>query len=87
MVQFAETPKVLSKRLRCEPRVIVADKQMGRRFVFVNFGKPTDQSTENIVGHVVIDRRHFANQNIAALAPECVPVAGIKRDALARLKC
>ena len=60
-----------------QPRFIVRNQQMLGRCVLVNLGEPPNWLFENIVGQIVVDGGHFADQNIAAFAPELVPISGM----------
>src|SRR5215469_8804350 len=71
-----------------QPFLVVADEQVPGLLVFLYSAETTDpRIVENIVGIVVVDSRNFADEDVAALAPERVPVlVGHQRDAFARLE-
>src|SRR5690606_18673965 len=68
-----------------QPFAVVADQQMPGFLVLLDAAETGDTRVlEHVVGVVVIDGRDFADENVAALAPERMPVlVGHQRDALA----
>ena len=65
----------------CQPCPVVADQQMRAGCVLLDMGKAADRVAEDIVGRVVVHGRDFVDQDIAALAPEGIPVTGHQGDA------
>src|SRR5262249_8487166 len=66
-----------------EKILVIGHQEMQRGFIFVDLGKTSERLLEDIVGQVVIDRRHLTDQHIRPLGHKAVPDAGQERGAFA----
>src|ERR1700712_3193522 len=67
-----------------EQALIIRDEKMNRIFILLDAGKPGNgRVLEIVVGVVVVDGRDLGDEDVCALRPETMPVAGLQRHAFA----